>query len=337
VATEQTVKQVRELVAAITQDSIDNLVTNKDWGRINFEVARKNLELIFGIATPLATLPLELLPDPDINAIRDALLTIATSIGSMRSFTIEQGNATGQRDSISNSIRDQAANLYAQTQIRVPFLAFQRADVRQNEAIFAQAVADARNLLDTAKAQSQASLEEIAGIITAAREAAASVGVAHYTTDFTGEAERLEEAATRWLRTTAGFGAITIATALAFPFVYKVTEIGNQLQAVQVYTSKLVALGILFTATLWCGRLYKAAKHQAMVNRHRSNALKTFQAFVKSSSDDQTRNAVLLEATRSIFALSASGYLDGVENQGGDGAIKVLEVIKSATTAAKPP
>jgi hypothetical protein len=334
-ATEQAVKQIRNIVDEITKDSIDSLVTNRDWGRMNFEGVRKNLELIFGIATPLATLPLELLPEQDINPIRDALAPIAAQIAAMRSFSIEQTNPTGQRDSIMNSLRDQAVNLYAQTQIRIPFLAFQRADVRQNEAKFAQAVADARNLLDTANTQSEAALKEIAGIITAARDAAASVGVAHYTSDFTGETERLEKAAVVWLWATGIFGAITILTALIFPFVYPVVGTASQLQAVQVYTSKLVALGVLFTATLWCGRLYKAAKHQAMVNRHRANALKTFQAFVKSASDDQTRNAVLLEATRSIFALSASGYLDGAESGQGDGAVKILEVIKSATTAAK--
>jgi hypothetical protein len=330
-ATEQVVKLVRDVVAAITTDPIDSLVTNKDWGKINFEGARKHLDLIFSIATPLTTLPLDRLPDADINALRDALTPIGAQIAAMRTFTIEQANATNARDSIVNSLRDQANNLYSSAQIRVPFLAFQRADVRENEAKFWQAVEEARNLLDTAKQRSEASLTEIAGIIAAAREASASAGVAHYTTDFSGAAEGLAKSAKIWLTATAGFGAVTLLLAVLFPAIYPIS--GPGFQSVQIYTSKLLALGTLITATIWCGRIYKATKHQEMVNRHRANALKTFQAFVKASADEQTRDAVLLETTRSIFALAQSGYLDGGETSG-DG-IKILEIIKSASAAAR--
>jgi hypothetical protein len=42
---------------------------------------------------------------------------------------------------------------------------------------------------------------------------------------------------------------------------------------------------------------------------------------------------VLLETTRSIFALTNTGYLDGSDGTN-DGAVKILEVIKSAASAA---
>ena len=80
--------------------------------------------------------------------------------------------------------------------------------------------------------------------------------------------------------------------------------------------------------------MYKAAKHQAAVNRHRGNALKTFQAFVKATNDDSTRDAVLLETTRSIFALTNTGYLDTGGEGSSDGAVKVLEIVKSIAGAA---
>jgi len=87
---------------------------------------------------------------------------------------------------------------------------------------------------------------------------------------------------------------------------------------------------VLLTATVWCGRIYKALKHQITVNRHRANSLKTFQAFVKAASDDATRNAVLLETTRSIFTNSPSGYLEGSDSAS-DTNTKVLEIVKGAS------
>ncbi|MFZ1547427.1 MAG: hypothetical protein WAT12_10065, partial [Candidatus Nitrotoga sp.] len=86
--------------------------------------------------------------------------------------------------------------------------------------------------------------------------------------------------------------------------------------------------------TIWCGRIYKALKHQSTVNKHRANALKTFQAFVKAASNDNTRDAVLIETTRSIFASSPSGYLDTTDTPS-DPSTKVLEIIKGSSSSAK--
>ncbi len=65
-----------------------------------------------------------------------------------------------------------------------------------------------------------------------------------------------------------------------------------------------------------------------MVNRHRQNALSTFEAFVKAASDDDTKNAVLLRATEAIFSLAPSGY---VERQSeGQMTPQVIEVLRAA-------
>jgi hypothetical protein len=87
------------------------------------------------------------------------------------------------------------------------------------------------------------------------------------------------------------------------------------------------------TATVWCGRIYKATKHQAVTNQHRANALKTFQAFVKAALDDATRDAVLLETTRSIFTIAPSGYLETSEPSA-EPVSKLMEIIRSPRAAA---
>lgn len=102
----------------------------------------------------------------------------------------------------------------------------------------------------------------------------------------------------------------------------------------QFFTSKIVLLGVLIMATVWCGRIYKAIKHQAAINANRVNALKSFQAFVNARADEATKNAVLLETTRLIFALGTSDYLDqsdGVIDSG----TKVMEIFKSAASSVK--
>ena len=55
---------------------------------------------------------------------------------------------------------------------------------------------------------------------------------------------------------------------------------------------------------------YTAQKHLEIVNRHRQNALETFDEFREASKDNpETHNAVLLAATNAIFDANQSGYL----------------------------
>jgi hypothetical protein len=318
----------------ITKDPIERLVTNADWGRINFDGAKRDLDMIFAIAHLIKNSPLDLLPESDFNALRDNLTPIGAQIVAMRAFSVESGNPTSVRDGIVNTLRGQTDNLYAQAQARLPFLALQRGDVRRNEEKIGRAVHDATKLLAKAEADAKEKNAILDGIIHAARDASASVGVAHFTADFTGTATNLETAAGNWLIATAILGAVTVAGAVAFPFIFTATGDVFDMKTLQLFTSKLVALGGLFTAAIWCGHMYKATKHQAAINTHRGNALKTFQAFIAATTDDQTRNAVLMETTRSIFAMVNTGYLDAVENPG-DGALKILEVVKTAASAGK--
>ena len=171
---------------------------------------------------------------------------------------------------------------------------------------------------------------EIGDIIVAAREAAADVGVAHFTVDFNAEADAQDLSAQKWLKTTAGLATGTILVALLMVFV-PVKADATTPQVIQIFTSKVVILGLLFTATIWCSRLYKAARHQGAINKYRANALKTFQAFTKAASDDDARNAVLMETTKSIFAIMPSGYLENESVP--DGGLKIVEVVKHATQA----
>lgn len=318
----------------ITKDPISSLVTNPDWGRMNFDAAKRDLEMIFAIAHQVKNAPLDLLPEVDFNALRDALSPIPVQIARMRDFSVEVPNATSVRDGIVNTLRGQTDQLYAQSQARLPFLALQRGDVRRNEEKIGRAVHEAEKLLAQATTDAKEKIAVLDGIIHAARDASASVGVAHFTADFTGTGSSLETAAFRWLVVTAILGAATIAGAVAFPFIFQADGNVFDMKTLQLFTSKLVALGGLFTAAIWCGHMYKATKHQAAINTHRGNALKTFQAFIAASSDDQTRNAVLMETTRSIFAMTSTGYLDPMENPG-DGALKILEVVKTAASAGK--
>src|SRR5580658_6965699 len=126
-------EQFRNLCAALTKEQVDSLLTNPNWGALNFTKAKPGLDFVYSIATQLKTLPIDLLPDNDLTQLRDSLSPFVGLIDRIKKFTVEQPNAVGQRDDIINQITSNATNLYGNSQLRMPFLALQRGDARQNE------------------------------------------------------------------------------------------------------------------------------------------------------------------------------------------------------------
>lgn len=58
-------------------------------------------------------------------------------------------------------------------------------------------------------------------------------------------------------------------------------------------------------------KVFAAERHNALVNKHRATALQTFEAFSAGASSEEVRQAVLLQATASVFTHQATGYLKG--------------------------
>lgn len=326
-------EQILSLAKGVIAVTIDKLVSNPNWGTINFEAARGDLDLLFSLCSHIQQLPINILP----NAIADTFIASLTQAGAtvekIRTFNIENGNPTGTRDQILGQVKAHAEHLLTTTQGWIPFLAYQKGDIQKNIDALNKTVTEANGILDSSKSEVKKKADEIADIVTAAREASASAGVGVFTSDFDGEAESLSKEADKWLNYTLMFAITTLVVAF-FSIYIPIDKNATNAQIFQHMTSKLVVLLVLLTATIWCGRIYKAVKHQITVNRHRANALKTFQAFVKAASDEGTRNAVLLETTRSIFSNSPSGYLETAE-AASDANTKVLEIFKGAALVPK--
>jgi len=331
---QEKVDQIIALADGLTSVTIDKLVSNPGWGTINFESARVDLDLLFGLCTHIKELPISLIP----NTVGDQFIASITQAGKtverMRTFNIEiAGNPTGVRDEIVNLVKQHAEHLLTTTQGWIAFLAYQKGDVQKNIDALSKSVKDANQILEQSKTDVKATSGEIASIVTAAREASASAGVGVFTSDFEGQATSLEIDAEKWLKYTFIFAVASLVISFISIFM-PIDRDATSAQIFQYMTSKMVVLLVLLTATIWCGRIYKALKHQITVNKHRANALKTFQAFVKAASNDNTRDAVLIETTRSIFANSPSGYLD-ITDAASDPGAKFIEIIKGSASTTK--
>lgn len=334
-ATEQLVKELQAEIKGVLELSKNSLVTRPDWGPIRFEAAEKDFQRIFSVTNHLNLLPLELLNDETVSSIATATRDAKNKLTEINNFRIDQGgDPVPRRNGHVSEIRTHANTLFTRTAPWIPILAYERGDVVRNIAALTEAGKEGAKILEDAKVKATKAETELAQIVTRAREAAVKAGAGVFTKDFTNEADELQKESKKWLRVT---GLLAVGTVLVALAMWGFTEEKlDQGQLVQKFGSKLVVLVFMFTATLWCGRIYKALRHQSASYRHRGLSLTTFQAFSEGAHDETTKNAVLMETTRCIFGNTSSGFIDQ-SSSGQDSDIKIIEVVKSMVSSKDRP
>ncbi len=162
------------------------------------------------------------------------------------------------------------------------------------------------------------------------QDIANKVGVSKYSTIFNKQADVYNKTASKWF-----YGTIILLMVIivcSFSLLFGWFNPPNDASwgiIVQFTTAKLIIFSALCIAISWTIKTYKANKHNEVLNKHRQNALDIFEAFVNGTSDEQTKNAVLLQAVQSIFAQQSTGYNDN-ETETGNAQTKILEFVSSS-------
>ena len=328
--TQQKIDELKAELSKVTKYKDKQLINRADWGVIGFEKAREDFELVFSITTDLTDLPLQYLTDNAIESITSCLPQVTAQLENIDIFDLNVGDAGSIRDGISRELNSAAEQLNAIASPHIPYLAYRRGDISSNIAALNSAVTQAEGRLDEAKTTIEGKVEEIDGIISAARDAAASVGVATFTQEFNDEAADLKNRSVWWLAATGLFAVLTIGAAILSYRWPEVSLDAGAWETLRNVVSKAAIIAVLFTGTVWCGRIYRALMHQATINRHRALSLKTFQAFVAATDDDRIKDTVLMAATRTVFGRMPTGLVN--ENGSGqDSEVNFVEIGRSSS------
>lgn len=178
--------------------------------------------------------------------------------------------------------------------------------------------------LSTAKSDADKALEAI-------RAVAAEQGVSQQAIYFKEEAEQQEILAEKWLVRTywsaAGVGVFAIFSL----FLHKLDWIKPEgtSEMLQVISSKMLIFAVLAYLLLLASRNYTTHKHNAVVNRHRQNALLTYRALVEAASEGGTEDIVLAHAASCIFSPQETGFSNSKNDS--PGSKSVLELMTKAT------
>jgi hypothetical protein len=152
------------------------------------------------------------------------------------------------------------------------------------------------------------------------------VGIGKFSAIFKEESESYRKSANSWMRNTVLI-MIALVGGVVLLFFFVEVDDGKTFQIVQYSVTKILIISSGFYSLSICMKNYRAHKHNEVLNRHRHNALTTFETFTKSTDDPQTKNAVLLEATRSIFSNQNTGY-NNVDVSDSEITNKIIEYVK---------
>jgi hypothetical protein len=102
------------------------------------------------------------------------------------------------------------------------------------------------------------------------------------------------------------------------------------LSSVQLWQNRLIDLGLIgFIASVayWMGKNFRAAMHQRSILNQRIASLKTFQAFYEKVEDKDLKDAIVLEASKTIFSHMSSGYSSDSANMNGPSTADLLKFV----------
>ena len=302
---------------------VGNLINKSELGSLSFESGQRYFELVKMLTQALTESALSLAPSQLLREIDSAIKELETAYNTIAAFKIEGDNPKGRRDACLGELaRGYNSLARAGSVVLSLFNLFdpKRIEIEESKDKLANILTAMREAANSALSEAKTGLEkqliEAQNIVAAIKDTSGIAGVSRHTGIFENEANQHNRMAGRWLVAVVVLGVITGAFSglslvqLLFPswlgLVGSTTvDTANTLQLV---VSKIIVFSLLYVATLWASRNYKAHRHNTVANKHRQNALATFESFVVATQNDATRDAVLLRATEAIFSHGYSGY-----------------------------
>ncbi|BCG88272.1 hypothetical protein MesoLj113c_43820 [Mesorhizobium sp. 113-3-9] len=228
-------------------------------------------------------------------------------------FDPKKPDAYSTRTSLIDSLKAQYDPFFNFLSPLISFTSSRLRDFGALEREARAAVQAAKDRADEATKQLEVQQQTAQRMLDDVRRVAAEQGVSQQAVYFQTEGNNHEAEATKWQWNTiyiaVGLGvyALISATVHKWSFLAPTTPYDT----VQLGLSKVLIFAVIAYMLLLSARNFLAHKHNAVVNRHRYNALLTFTALADAAKGPENRDIVLTHAASCIFAPQDTGYTKG--------------------------
>lgn len=298
----------------------------------SFDDAVPSAEKAIGIFRKVPNESLKELGSRQLEIIKTQADALYNSFDQVRVFDPHQENAAGVRNQIINEINGSYETVFRQLHPLISYGVARTVDFNRLETEARAALQNIKDQTVTAvdeienlKAEADSALEEI-------KRTAAEQGVSQQADYFATEASEQQEAADKWQNSTRIWASALILYGIASFWFHKLDWIkpAGLPETIAFVVSKILIFAILSYMLILSAKNFLSHKHNVVVNKHRQNALQTFNALVEAGRSSGTRDVVLNHAAACIFAPQDSGYIkSGTANKSPAGS--AIELIPKTT------
>lgn len=337
-ATEEVFEKCCEALERIQTFDPKTLGRSEDLGRqLNFDEAIEPAETIVAVYKRIPVSALPDFTDTQLNAILTQANADYNTFKQILDFNSTAADAVSSRSSILANIKVRRDKVF---DALWHYIAYGVARITDTSLLETQARATIQSIEDQAEkltAQLTQAKSEADSALAAIRAVASEQGVSQQAMYFRTEAQEQENLAETWLTYTYRFAIAVGIFAIFSLFLHKLEWVkpSNNAEMFQLITSKILIFTTLGYMLLMAARNYTTHKHNAVVNRHRQNALLTYRALVTAGDDSGTQDIVLAHAAACIFSPQETGFSSG-KSEAGIGSKSVLELLtKGASKSAE--
>ena len=335
---EKIAERVRSLVLAISQ--IDPMTLTRPDLTMNFRENQRLFEAIRDYFQSLTEFDWLVVPQTqELAQLQGLAERVLGELGKVKAFNpITSDGAYSERQNIMEAL-DRAWSDFSN--VAYKFIPHQLTRAAGLQGVSKRvedaeaAMRDALNKVVEYSNQAKQVLEDV-------NRAAATVGVAQQALHFGENAKRYKRRAVRW-RWAAGLSVLLTGSAVYLLFwsdpasipvsvgtsktnnlpnlaatnspAFDVRTLPGATTLIQRLSGRVVIISILISMVIFTIRNYSACCHNQILNEHRALSLSTFETFVAGTSDQKTKDAILLQAAQAAFSIQPSGYLKADSEQ----------------------
>ena len=327
-------------VVIASLDIDEQLVRQQALGAsLSFEPGRDVFREAVQVANTIRALPTHALQNTShYDNLSAHLSRLHGALRAVIEFDPNVNQPSNQRDTLINNVRAHVSSVREAFVPLAGYLVLESGGLGDVEGRLAAIVSDwqtqAQETLEEQQArlnraiqEAESSAETANAAATAAQSAAGRTGVTEYSRVFAKEATYHGTRAIWWLVA----GALLLVALFVLSIVIIGIPVGDNIddpQVVQWILLKALVLSFVSYLVFQAFRMYRSEQHLSVTNRHRDKALQTFETFATAATEGSTRDAVLIEATRTIFAPGVTGLVDQGDSASPPAAL--LEVFRGS-------
>lgn len=330
-------EEARQSLQRMKEFDVETLARKAQLGEMSFEEVVEPAQRLVDLYQRLSVEALDDMSGHYLNEVLQAANRDYALFEKILQFKVAQANPADVRKAIINEVVNAYAPTFQNLHGLIAFSLHRSADFEKLDRDARATSQGIKDRADVVIKELKSQQEQAAQVVKDVRKMAAESGVTQQAIYFQEEAEVQEKASEDWRRRTIGLAVGLGIYAAATAFLHKLDWLApaNAYDTVQLAVSKILVFTVISYMLYLSARNFMSHKHNAVVNKHRQNALMTFKALADAAEHQANRDVVLTHAAVCIFSPQGTGYWsDG--STSAPSSKTFVEMLTGASTRSEP-